>query len=505
MQHGSTAGRTALIAQFGQRFTTPAQYALTCLFALPCFALRLQWPWHSFSFFLFAPAVLLGAALFGKGPAILATVLTAVFTVFFWIEPIYTLRLSSAQVPPLVLYALVCAGIVGLCEWSRAALNRDRRAALAEQRAAASSRLDGIDFWRGLVLCTIFVNHVPGNLVEAITHKNFGVSDSAEAFVFLSGVSLALAYGHRFRPGERIGVLLAMLRRVIKLYGVHVSLSFAAIAIFSAGALYWRQPDLLMAHGRSLYVADAWTCLIGIVSLGHQLGYFNILPLYMVLILAVPVQLWLARIDVSLMLITSALLYALTRYAGWNLPNWPTAGGWFLNPLAWQFIMAIGVAAGLTLKQRGEIPVTRPMVTVAAAIVTIGFLMSPYGPAVTRNWIGVNGHLDTDKTVLGLTRLSHFLALAYLVYAVRLSAFCRRRPVFAPLATMGRHGLLMFALLSILAAVGQVLVGTRHGGVWFDVGFLGGGLLLLWVAAHLADAARPPRSIRPVAQPAMAG
>jgi hypothetical protein len=37
----------------------------------------------------------------------------------------------------------------------------------------------------------------------------------------------------------------------------------------------------------------------------------------------------------------------LTRYTGWNLPNWPTAGGWFLNPLAWQFIMAIGVAAGL--------------------------------------------------------------------------------------------------------------------------------------------------------------
>jgi len=505
MQHGSTAGRTALIAQFGQRFSTPAQYALTCLFALPCFALRLQWPWHSFSFFLFAPAVLLGAALFGKGPAILATVLTAVFTVFFWIEPIYTLRLSSAQVPPLVLYALVCIGIVGLCEWSRAALNRDHRAALAEARARASARLDGIDFWRGLVLCTIFINHVPGNVLEAITHRNFGVSDSAEAFVFLSGVSLALAYGHRFRPGERAGVLVAMLRRVLKLYGVHVALSFAAIAIFSAGALYWRQPDLLMSHGRSLYVKDAWTCLIGIVSLGHQLGYFNILPLYMALILAVPALLWLARINVTLMLVASALLYALTRYTGWNLPNWPAQGGWFLNPLAWQFIMAIGLAAGLALKQRGEIPVTAPLLLLAAIVVAIGFLMSPYGPGAARDWIGANGHLDTDKSVLGLTRLSHFLALAYLVYGLRISALCRRSVLFAPLATMGRHGLLIFALLSVFSALGQVLVTTVRTGVWFDIAFLGGGLVLLWFVAHLADTARPPRRPRPVALPALAG
>ena len=494
-----------MIAQFGQRFSTPAQYALTCLFALPCFALRLQWHWHSFSFFLFAPAVLLGAALFGKGPAILATVLTVVFTVFFWIEPIYTFRLTPAQVPPLVLYALVCVSIVGLCEWSRAALNRDRRALLAEQRANAGPRLDGIDFWRGLVLCTIFVNHVPGNILEALTHRNYGVSDSAEAFVFLSGVSLALAYGHRFLPGERVGVLLAMLRRVLKLYGVHVALSFAAIAIFSAGALHWRQPDLLMAHGRALYVKDAWTCLVGIVSLGHQLGYFNILPLYMALILAVPVLLWLARIDLSLMLVVSALVYAGTRYGGWNLPNWPADGGWFLNPLAWQLVMAIGLAAGLTLKQKGSIPVTLPLVALAAAVVAGGLLISPYGLGAARSWMASHVHLDTDKTMLGLTRLSHFLALAYLIYACRLSAHLRPLPVFAPLATIGRHGLLIFALLSVLSALGQVLVATVRTGPWFDVVFLGGGLVLLWFVAHLADAARPPRPRRVAAQPAMAG
>ena len=482
-----------MILPFGQRLAMPAQYGLTCLFVLPCFALRLQWPWHSFSFFLFAPAVLLGAALFGRGPAVLATALTSLLAVFFWLEPIYTFRMSSQQVPPLVLYALVCAGIVALCEWSRAALNRDRRAALAEQRAAAGARFDGIDFWRGLILCTIFVNHVPGNVVEAITHRNFGVSDSAEAFVFLSGMSLALAYGHRLQPGAQTGVLLALLRRVLKLYGVHVALSFAAIAIFSAGALYWRDPSLMKGLGLQLYVNDAWTCLIGILTLGHQLGYFNILPLYLVLILAVPAQLWLARIDIGLMLVVSALLYAVARGFGWNLPNWPGQGGWFLNPFTWQFVMAIGVAAGLTLRRTGTVPIQPALVAVATAVVVIGFLISPSGPGAVRNWIGVHGHLDVNKSALGLTRLTHFLALAYVIHASGLTKLCRRLPAFAPLAAIGRHGLLMFALLSLLSAVGQVLVSHMRAGALFDIVFLGGGLVLLWVAARLADAARPLR------------
>jgi hypothetical protein len=488
-----------VIIPYGQRLAMPAQYGLTCLFVLPCFALRLQWPWHSFSFFLFAPAVLLGAALFGRGPAILATALTSVLAVFFWLEPIYTFRMSSQQLPPLVLYALVCASIVALCEWSRAALNRDRRAALAEHRAAASRRVDGIDFWRGLVLCTIFVNHVPGNIVEALTHRNFGVSDSAEAFVFLSGVSLALAYGHRFMPGEQAGVVLALIRRILKLYGVHVALSFSAIAIFSAAALYWREPALMKGLGLQLYVTDAWTCLIGILTLGHQLGYFNILPLYLVLILAVPAQLWLARTDIGLMLVVSALLYAAARILVWNLPNWPGQGGWFLNPFTWQFLMAIGVAAGLTLRRTGSIPVLPPLVAVAAAVVVVGFLASPTGPGAMRNWIGVHGHLDVNKSALGLTRLTHFLALVYVIHASGLTRLCRRLPVFAPLATIGRHGLLIFALLSLLSAVGQVLVSQVRTSALFDVVFLGGGVLMLWVVARLADAARPPRARRPAA------
>jgi hypothetical protein len=50
-------------------------------------------------------------------------------------------------------------------------------------------------------LVTIFVNHVPSNALEQLTTKNFGFSDAAEAFVLISGVSAALAYGPKFLAG----------------------------------------------------------------------------------------------------------------------------------------------------------------------------------------------------------------------------------------------------------------------------------------------------------------
>ena len=50
-----------------------------------------------------------------------------------------------------------------------------------------ANRIRDIDFWRGAVLIAILIDHIPGNPLENLTPRNFGLSDSAEAFVFLSG------------------------------------------------------------------------------------------------------------------------------------------------------------------------------------------------------------------------------------------------------------------------------------------------------------------------------
>ena len=70
--------------------------------------------------------------------------------------------------------------------------------------APPAKRIDGIDCWRGLALLMIFIDHLPENVFQHVTQQNFGFSDAAEVFVFLSGVSVALAYGTRFFDGETV-------------------------------------------------------------------------------------------------------------------------------------------------------------------------------------------------------------------------------------------------------------------------------------------------------------
>ena len=70
----------------------------------------------------------------------------------------------------------------------------ERRRFCAEAYEMNANRIRDIDFWRGAVLIAILIDHIPGNPLENWTPRNFGLSDSAEAFVFLSGLSVGLIY-----------------------------------------------------------------------------------------------------------------------------------------------------------------------------------------------------------------------------------------------------------------------------------------------------------------------
>src|ERR1700730_10875797 len=89
-------------------------------------------------------------------------------------------------------------------------------------------RVDTIDFWRGLVLIAILCDHIPGNLIEKATPRNFAFSDSADVFVFLSVVSVALAHYGRAQRADWRGLLERCFGRAYHIYGVHIGLTLAA-------------------------------------------------------------------------------------------------------------------------------------------------------------------------------------------------------------------------------------------------------------------------------------
>src|SRR5205823_13925010 len=77
----------------------------------------------------------------------------------------------------------------------------------------------------------------------------------------------------------------------------------------------------------------------------------NVLPLYILLLLAFPPLLWSLLRSPNLALLGSGILYVLARKFAWNLPAFP-AGKWNFNPFAWQFLSAFGAWSGRGRVQR---------------------------------------------------------------------------------------------------------------------------------------------------------
>ena len=243
---------------------------------------------------------------------------------------------------------------------------------------ANAKRVGSIDFWRGGVLIAILVDHIPGNLLEFFTPRNFGLSDSSEAFVFLSGISVGMVYLPRARRHGLAAVARGCLQRALKLYGVHIALTAAALAIFACAFWVSGVEDLIEAHGRSFVFDSPLTGVTGLAVLTHQLGYFNILPLYVVLMLWAPLALALAMRSCVFALASSVAIYAASRGFGLHLPNWPEPGGWFFNPFAWQLAFTIGLVCAVVWRD-GPPRATTGLVALSVATLVVAALATTSG------------------------------------------------------------------------------------------------------------------------------
>jgi len=357
-----------------------------------------------------------------------------------------------------------------------------------------ANRIDGIDFWRGFALLTIFIDHLPENIFQYVTQGNFGFSDAAELFVFLSGASAALAYGSRFFRGESAAAIRAIFRRVFTLYWVQILISLLTIAIFAAAALWWDNDDLIDDDDRDTVVSSPLRGISAILALEHQFANVNILPLYVILLLIAPVLLVLARRSDWLMLLASALIYLAARVFELNLPSWPLDGGWYFNPLAWQFMFAIGLFVGRRLRS-GGIPFDRRLFALCLAVLACSLAVLTDGFGLVLGLLtDMRKVLDLTKTDLGLVRLVHYLALAYVIGHSGLTQLLRQTWVFSPLALIGRHSLPVYATGCVLTAIGEVIVETRPEDfshpLTLGTAIVAGGVLAHYAVARMLAARR---------------
>src|SRR6266567_3201056 len=91
-----------------------------------------------------------------------------------------------------------------------------------------------LDLFRGLALWLIYLDHIPQNVVNWVTIRNYGFSDAAEIFVFISGYTAAFVYGRAMQDRGFVVATARILRRVWQIYVAHVFL----FAIFLAEISY---------------------------------------------------------------------------------------------------------------------------------------------------------------------------------------------------------------------------------------------------------------------------
>ncbi|MDP3340808.1 OpgC family protein [Frigidibacter sp.] len=365
-----------------------------------------------------------------------------------------------------------------------------------------------LDVLRGLALVMIFINHVPNTAWEGWTSRNFGFSDAAEGFVFMSGLAAGLAYSGGFRRAPFWPAITRVWGRAWTLILVHMTVTVIALGITGAAVKLWGLPEMAEINNVPPLLADPLAGFLGLALLSHQLGYMNILPLYAVLLAATPALLWAAlRAPLALVAVSAAvwLVAGSLRIAP---PTYPTESIWFFNPLSWQLLFVLGLTSGTAMK-RGQrlVPVRRWLVALSAAVVLgimvwaiwddLGARLNTGMFALRDTWLP-DFLFDYDKTFVSGPRLLHFLALAYLLSALPIVRRACAHRVAWPLAVLGRHGLTVFALGTVLAFSGQAvkLAGLRVGlerDLALDTAILTAGLGLQLAVAMVRERAAERR------------
>src|SRR5712691_1097297 len=341
-----------------------------------------------------------------------------------------------------------------------------------------------LDLFRGIALWLIFLDHIPFNVVNWVTIRNYGFSDAAEIFVFISGYTAAFVYGRAMRERGPVAAGARILKRGWQVYVAHV---------FLFGFL--RSPDVILTQA---------------LVLKFKPVNMDVLPLYIVLLLAFPPLLWSLLRSPNLALLGSGILYLVARKFGWNLPAFP-AGKWYFNPFAWQFLFAFGAWCALGgVQQVASLIKSRTVLVLSIAYLLFAMVMTlaghfPRMHQLIPTWIDrlVN---PVDKTNLDALRLLHFAILAL----VTVRFIPRDWPYlkwsgFRPAIICGEHSLEIFCLGIFLSFAGHFLLVEISNRAWMQILVSLAGIVIMVVVAWIMSwykklDARGPKSLPP--QPA---
>jgi hypothetical protein len=371
-----------------------------------------------------------------------------------------------------------------------------------------------LDFFRGLALWFIFLDHMPSNSLNAFTIGNLGFSDAAEIFVFISGFAAAVAYGSILKRRGYVLAAARILRRVWQLYVAQIFLFVAFIAQVAYVAARFENPMFAEEMGIVQYFNEPHVSLLQALLLKFRPANLDILPLYIVLLASFPIVLWgVSRRPITTLAI-SAVVWAVVRYFGWNLPGYPPGTDWYFNPLAWQLLFVTGAVCGLAGDSvRRILPPPKIMLPICILYLVFAFVVAktwvvPQFESLLPNWLG-DFLYPIDKTNLDILRYTHFLAMAYVtIFFVGADTKLLRWRIFNPLVVCGQHSLQVFCVGTFLSFAGHWILVQFNGGLAMQLLVSCTGIALMCALAYVLawyKAKDQSRAPEPRAEPESAG
>ena len=347
-----------------------------------------------------------------------------------------------------------------------------------------------IDFWRGLALVIIFIDHVPGIVFESYTLRSIAVSDAAEIFVFLAGWSMRLLVSSRqVRDMKGWQVFLRLEGRAVTIFAAQIVITEIALAMTAAGSLLLENPLLLEWNNAAAVFENPIEAHVGLVFLSHQLGYFDILPLYVVLMASAPIAVLCDRYFPHLLMPLSLAIYAAALATGVNLPTWPVEGRWFFNPLAWQLIFVLGFVlashkglGGVIRRRRAAMRwLGAPLVVAGLTVTYLGWSPDPLSLPEPKLF------LMFDKTYASPARIIQMLSLVAVFGGT--FAYLQRwiPPAIRFFSTLGRNSLNVFCVGSLLSLLAQFVRFALGGGLSIDFAVVFVAVTCMYATAWLSE------------------
>jgi hypothetical protein len=346
-----------------------------------------------------------------------------------------------------------------------------------------------LDLFRGIANWAIFLDHIPDNVVNWITTRNYGFSDAADLFVFISGYTASFVYARMMMERGFIVGATRLTKRVWQLYVAHIILFVIYIVSISYLALRFGDSEIINEFNVAGLVDHATDTLGAGLLLKFKPVNLDVLPLYIVLMGFFPPILWIMLRKPNATMLASIALWLAARHFGWNLKSYP-AGVWYFNPFCWQVLFVFGSWCALGGARKNMAFIMSPITLyfciaylIFALIMTFAGRFPEFG-ALFPHWL-YSAFNPNDKTNLAPYRFLHFAVIVILVIRFVPKDWSGLQwKMFDPLIVCGQQSLAVFCVGVFLSFVAHFELTLSSGSLFAQIFVSITGIAIMTVVAY---------------------